>query len=202
MTRVLIAAVTAAAALLFVPPAHAGTTSWYEGGCGFDGVRPSGLTGDPTLYRGHLNARTVLYSTDPTDNPVSATVTCTLRATGGALIAEATFTGTGVVIGSVPIEFRSDNSYYEGPWLCETVDFTSDDTPTRTICHAHTSEQFPPEPLFELEDALLANVPGSKESICAALVLAGWATPDQYGGYTIGQDGTVYSYDDPLWRCP
>jgi hypothetical protein len=202
MTRLLLAAATTVAAVLLAPPAHAGTASWYRGGCGFDGVRPSGLTGDPTLYHGHLYARTVLYSTEAADNPVSADVTCTLRATGGALIGQATFSGTGVVTGSIPIEFRSENSYDDGPWLCETVDFTSDDTPTETLCDAHTSEQFPPEYLFELEDQVLANAPGSRVAICAVLVLAGWATPDQYGGITIGQDGTVYSYDDAIWRCP
>lgn len=132
MGRITVATLVACAlsTAVAVPPATAAGTSQHTTNCGMFSRRP-----DPDVRRheGYLFTYMVVYSTTASDNPVSAIVTCEIRV-NGATRASATFSGTGVVAGVRAISFE-ENYSFEVLETCTTVDYTSDSTPTETVCN-------------------------------------------------------------------
>lgn len=120
----------AALVLCALPVTPASAQSTYTGGCGF--------------HDGHIQATLVLHGTD---NPVSAVVTCAIK-DKDVVVRTATFAGTGVVAGVDLGEYVPETTEYLH--FCETVDFTSDDTPTVAYCVQPDPTQIPPQEVVEL----------------------------------------------------
>lgn len=172
-------------------PASAGAETVWRGGCSYDAVLVPGASG----YSGYLSANYQFASPVPADNPVSAVVTCTLRHWGEP-VATLTASGTGVVVHAVPMTLPADFDYGFSD-MCYTVDVTSDDTPTRSGCLIadYLSLAQPAVPVVE---AVLAQVPGSREAVCETLASAG---PFGHTHYVVREDGTVDAAGVVHWNC-
>ncbi len=200
LTHRLVLPAVATALLAVAPvPARAAADSEYRGGCGFDTVQRDRVDVfvDGGLWSGVLYSATLLYSSgSPGDNPVSATVTCTLLVNGQPR-GVGTFAGTVVVAGAKRLSFFT--APYDHVQLCETVDFTSNDTPTHTECQEPTTSTVLPNPLW---DALDAAVDLVQELVDPALcpLLAGLA-PGGPGVVDVGTEGDVAVAGVPVWDC-
>ncbi|HVF04957.1 MAG TPA: hypothetical protein VNA20_08965 [Frankiaceae bacterium] len=192
-------ATAVAAALAVSPAATAATPSEYAGGCRWRGVfvDVSDHSGEPDTYPVVVESRTAVYSGDPAANPVSATVTCTLRV-GGEPRATASFSGTAVVAGSqtFSLVLRRDE------WLepCTTIDFTSDGTDTVAWCEGPRGGP-PPQAVVAAAGELLRHVPGG-DVRCAVTRAVEPIAPDVYQGLAVLPNGDVYVGDDQLVHCP
>lgn len=135
MRGTVVAAFVAGLAALAAPPSRATAPSEHHGGCGFDAVKTAPTNGDAT-WVGDIDVLAVLHSPDVAGNPVSATITCEIAVNGvvreQGLPSKASFSGTGVVVGVAPASYVAAST--DLVELCETVDFTSDATPTTTEC--------------------------------------------------------------------
>jgi hypothetical protein len=193
MRRLLIALAVVAAALGLATPASAGTDSRYRGGCSFTTEEVA-----PGDYRGVLDIEVLVFSIrSPTDNPVSATVTCRLYL-NDAELPDLSLTASG----TVAVAGAREVTYEAGPWdlvhICTIVDYTSDDTPTSEECWHTGAELIPPE-VIEILDVLGENVfPVLDENLCPELA----ARAGTYGPVTIEEDGDVYVAGEWFWDCP
>jgi hypothetical protein len=188
---------TAALAVLVAAaplPAHAAAESAYRGGCGYDTVpRDGGTPGSGEhLQTGVMYAGVALYSTAPADNPVSATVTCRLLV-NGEVNSTATFSGTGAVTGVKRVSFPDGGDYT--PELCVTIDFTSDDTPTSTVCAVATTIQIPPQ---AITDAIEYVTAPARAAVCAVLATLAPGVP---GVADISPAGDLTVLGGVHWTC-
>jgi hypothetical protein len=175
-------------------PPDAGTRQ-HIGGCGWhnavEGTHPSTAAG----WWGHLYSATVVYSvTDPAANPVSATVTCTLKV-DGVVADDGTYTwsGTGVVAGvSLPFRyFGYEDSYVE---VCTRVAY--DNGEVDTSCDPFTTTYIPPQEVVDvLNDVLTVPDP----VVCPVL---GGLAPGQPGIVDVTPEGDVYVAGEWFWDCP
>ena len=206
--RTLLVAALAVAGLA-APPASAGQSSAFFGDCGIDSVNQKTVNGDH--YQGAIYVFGALYSADPDDMPVSASVTCYVMVDGvpqpGTRV---TMPATGAVAGAAVIDFEArDDQIVE---LCLEVDFLGDDTPTfrRGCGYGAYPPQIPPREVTDLLDLVFAyyeavigygNDPVVEHvdpPLCALLV-------DKAGTYelvTIAPDGDVSVAGVGLWDCP
>jgi hypothetical protein len=174
-------------------PAHAATGSTYHGGCGYDSVARDGgtpATGEH-LYTGVMYAAVALYSTEPAGNPVSATVTCTLKVNGEPY-GTARFSGTDVVTGVKRVSFP-DGGFYSAQ-LCTTVDYTSDDTPDVDFCAVETQSQIPQE-ILDAVDFVTAPV---NAALCGVLATLAPGVP---GVADISPAGDLTLLGGLHWNC-
>jgi hypothetical protein len=165
MKRAVLAAVVAALATSVALPANAAAGSTFHGGCGYDTVArdPDSVptTGTHT-YTGVMDVLVELYSASPGDDPVSATVTCTVTV-NGLPSSTARFAGTGVVTGAKRVSYRvSENDDVS---VCTEIDYTSDDTPTVTECAVETMTMIPPQEITAVVDEVVDGWLG----LCPAL---------------------------------
>lgn len=142
MVKTLLAALVLAAAAGAVP-AHAGASSEFLGGCGFETRRDPRR---PDVQIGTIHAEVVVFSRAD-DNPVSALVTCGFNVNGVMAWSE-TFEGTAAVVGRRLGEYRLGE--FDSFTWCETVDFTSDDTPTSSACYYIDYTQLPPQEVYDV----------------------------------------------------
>ena len=199
MRRLLAAAATAA---LLVPgaAAHAAAASDYRGGCALDRARTA--PGDPGTWTAAVYALAVVHSEVTSDNPVSATVTCEVRVDGVRQGDALTFSGTGVVTGAGQVSYvAADDSLVE---LCETVDFTSDDTPTRTDCDPVSFSPWDPSCVFDVLNQLQRREP-PPPAFCEVLqaligLLPGPTEIDALVCAVTGGDVGVLG--ELVWDCP
>jgi hypothetical protein len=150
-----------------MPPASATANSTHEGNCSF-------LVADTAPpYTATIYTNMLVYSTTAGDNPVSATVTCEFRL-GATVTGSAEFSGTGLVVGQKSVPFTN----WVGQVFCTTVDYTSDDTPTETVCD--------PPPTIDtlLCPVLTALAPGVGNVV------------------KIDEEGDVAVGNLPVWDCP
>ena len=181
-------------------PAAAADDSHYLNGCYVDAVAvPTGQVGEPETYTARIGAEIPVYSTS--GEPVSATVTCALRVRR-VVVHEVSFSGTTVVVGSEWAEFSADLPLEVS--TCTTVDFTSDDTPTRTVCPESQTYEFPPPVVWDVADVVVGSVPGDPEALCTAVTLADAGVPDVWGVFMITDDGRIAPGSNSNgWRaCP
>jgi hypothetical protein len=124
------AAVALAAGLLATtgPAALAGDSSHHAGHCSFTSINGSEV--EPDHYRGEIHGNFVVYS-DTHGNVVNATVTCEVRVSG---VPTASVTGSGTTLVAVAgtLEYTADVT--DWVYLCTTVDYTSDSTPSESWC--------------------------------------------------------------------
>jgi hypothetical protein len=137
-----------------------------------------------------------LYGIGAFDSPDTASVTCAMYV-DGVLVAEGTFTGTVLVVGSVPVEFTA-RSAYGTVVVCETADWGAGQTQS---CSADASSQIPPQELYDLLDAVLAPVPGWHDRTCDATRLADGAAPGWFGRAWTNADGDVFVGVNQFWYC-
>jgi hypothetical protein len=175
-------------------PAHAAAESAYRGGCGYETANRDG--GDPMsgehLTTGVLYAAMTLYSTAPADNPVSATLTCRVLV-NGEVYSTATFSGTGVVTGVKRVSFPDGGNYTAQ--LCETIDFTSDDTPTADFCVVATQIMIPPQAITDAVEYLTAP---ARAALCATLATLAPGVP---GVADISPAGDLTLLGGVHWSC-
>jgi hypothetical protein len=162
VTRHLAVPAILAVLLTGAPAAHAGASSTHSGGCRW-AVEQRDLDYDVHGYDDHRHLWTGViysdvrvYSTTATENPVSATVTCTVRINAEPQVS-VTFAGTGVITGAKRVSFYS--SLYEYPGSCYAIDYTSDDTPTDAGCPDESSVQVVPYFVWDALDPTLDTLP-------------------------------------------
>ena len=148
--RAALAALTLCAAV--AQPAAAHEPSTYEGGCGFESIAHEHV-GGADRYVGIAYAAVAVHSPDH-GNPVSATVTCEIEVDG---VVEPTAvvsgSGTGIVVAAGQIAFTAGLDSIVR--LCETVDFTSDGTPTVRVCEEPPRIVIPPSEYPQVISLLL-----------------------------------------------
>jgi hypothetical protein len=188
MRRALPAALAAVAALSV--PAVAGDDSTYRGGCRWESTT------------GTMAVAAVVYSEGtPVDNPVSATITCAVLVNGVTQV-EAPFSGTGLVAGRSTVFVAAGET--DVVTLCETVDYTSNATPTTTHCHERVGPPLVPQPVVDIVNALidLLNECACEpiDPLCQVLpLLAGTHVPDVV---TIEPEGDLLLNGELFWDCP
>jgi hypothetical protein len=203
--RALLAVVVTALAGLVAPAAHAAADSTYQGGCSYAAASRNvsfGSLDPPGVHTGVLASATVVHSPAPADNPVSAVVTCTVEVDGQTR-ATASFAGTVVVAGMQRISFPVAAG--ESVAWCETVDYTSDATPTTTVC---TDAEPPvPQAVIDLVNNiidLLNQTTGLWQldpTICALLTTLA-PTANSTGLADIRPDGDTWLFGGKVWDCP
>lgn len=148
--RAALAALTLCAAV--AQPAAAHEPSTYEGGCGFESVTQE-YAGGENRFAGIAYAAVAVYSPGH-GNPVSATVTCEVTVDGVVQpTATVSGSGTGLVVAAGPIAFAVD--WDSQVAMCETVDFTSDATPTVRVCEEPPRIVIPPSEYPQVISLLL-----------------------------------------------
>ena len=198
MRRIVLTAAFAALALA-APPAAATGNSTYTGGCGWGYVvEPTGTLAPPGHVAVDLDLRFALYS-ESTDVLVSATVTCTYRFRDehAAELAVHTLaaTGTGVVTADTTVTVPGiPSSWFSG--TCVTVDYTSDDTPTDESCSDRISMPLIPPPIVDAVRYVVAQVPGARDTSCAAFTTAG-----PVGTSDVVVDGDLYVESERVTDC-
>lgn len=203
MKRLLVAPLLAATALgsVAAAPAHAGAQSRFEGFCGLDTVNDPSPGTETETYVGVLYARTLVYSLDPGDNPVSADVTCRVLV-DGVEVDRAEFSGTTLVTGAKPTTFQAGVSQLV--WLCTDIDYTSDDTPTE-ICAYKGDPVFPPYPVGEVLGAAIdaANAVIAEHVDPAFCQVLRSLAPGVPGTLDIdAETGDTYLAGELWWDCP
>jgi hypothetical protein len=203
MTPLRTTSLALAIALLGLPavPASAHGDSHYRGGCGFDTVSPQVV--DPDRYTGVAYARVVVYSRGH-GNVVTATVSCVLKV-NGVVVPDATVSGSGagVVAFAGRVEFTAHDT--DTVNLCDVVDYTSDETPTETVCAHTTQAQMPPQDVIDTLDltfralnaVLWAAQPPVDPLVCPVIA----ALAPGVGPLTV-RDGDLYLGSEWLWDCP
>jgi hypothetical protein len=156
--------------------------------CGFEAI--SGPGSD--TFAGRLYGWGVFVAADGA--PENATVTCTMSVRG-VLAYTGTFTGTGVVAGTVPIEFTAHDPY--DVRVCESDDWGSGH---RDLCYDLPVIEVPP-PVYEDALEALVPVPGWHDRTCDALRLADSVAPGAYGDVWTSEDGNLYVGLVQPWHC-
>ena len=176
-----LAAALALALLAPIPALASGGSTWF-GECTFDSVAQETITGGQDRFVGYTLGAVALYSSTY-GNVVNATVTCEVRV-NGVTQSSASQWGTGLVILAGPIAVVIGDS--DDVTFCTTVDFTSDDTPTQTVCEGPTQTQFPNQKWIELVTRVFDF---------AGDVLDGDGLPDG-ASYNTGHAGFVAATED------
>ena len=192
MRRLLRAAAVAAplAAALAGPATAAGST--HHGRCAFNAFNQHAVTGSD--YGGYLYAAVALRSDDVAANPVTATVTCSIRADGQTFARRAA-TGTGVV---VVLGYDAFPWGSESAEVCTVVDF-ADATPTATECVPLRTTQIPPQVVLEEVGEALDRVWRLVDpNLCPALA----SLAPGHGPLVIDEQGDVSFDGEPVWDCP
>lgn len=186
--RALSVLVTGALLVVGTPAVHAAAAHHYRGGCGLDAsTDPTQQIVNPDTFVGVLYASAVVYSDGAYANPVSATVTCTVKV-NGVTRGTASFVGTVAVSGAAQTAFLATDS--DITTVCTTVWFHGGGTVQDC---AYTSDvTFPP---YEVTD-LLGFVDPTMCPILAALA------PGVPGVVDIEADGDTYVAGGPFWNCP
>jgi hypothetical protein len=171
--------VLATSALLIGPgvlPAQAAGSA-YAGGCFVEHSADGGA----------LYSATVLYSTTPGDNPVSADVTCSWYV-NGVLQDAVTFPGTGVVLDRYLVWYEAQIT--DTVTVCTSVDFTSNADPTQTSCLPNT------DPI----DLVVGASGAVDPTLCPILASR---SPGLFGGVVqITPTGDTYVLGNFFWDCP
>jgi hypothetical protein len=197
MARRRVLAIVAAVLLGTLPrPAGAATEPTSRGGCEADVVQrdPGSVptTGTHT-YTGVLSTSALLYRNDVSvGGPVSATVTCTLSVNGVAY-------GVLRVSGTEVVEAVKRVSYVAGDGddvrTCQTVDFTSDDTPDETRCSDDPGSVVPPSEIPDLVEEVRGYVDGP---LCSAV---GALAPGLPGVVDVDPGGDATFAGGVHWGC-
>ena len=123
------------------------------GGCSVVAVTDS-VAGEGQMT-GVIDVEAVVYSTDPTDNPASATFTCYVKVNGatqpGAIVSAS---GTGAVAGGGFITYTS-NSSADFVQLCEDVSYSNPNYADTSECFEAESFEIPPPFVWEIVDGAL-----------------------------------------------
>lgn len=131
-------------ALAATPVSADAPTREYAGGCWFEPYADV-LNSTPSWNdeKGVLAAAVAVFSdTDPAQNPVSATVTCTFTSYG-SVKGVLTASGTGVIAGATDFAFLSSGEPYA---VCTRVDY--DNGESDASCAPKESYQVPPSDLI------------------------------------------------------
>jgi hypothetical protein len=190
MKRTFLTVLALGAALLAPQPASAAADSERTGRCHWRMTRtPAG-----DLLTVGVAAAVAVYSTGtPADNPVSATVTCTLMVNGVPVV-EREFSGTGLVAGAAQVTHVAGPADVVSP--CDTVDYTSNATPTSTVCYESAGPPPVPQPIIDIINALCeVSCHGplfeDRNPIICPLLAA-----------IFGEDGDVYVAGARFYDCP
>jgi hypothetical protein len=183
-------------------PAHAGDNSQYAGGCVLAAATDeNGVVTTPHDFAGALLGAVVLYSATPTDNPVSATLRCSVKVNGSE-VASVESTGTVVVVaGPSQVAFHADHG--DTVEVCTKVDF-DDATPTATSCSPATRTHVPPQEVIDLVNQALRIIEDLKRQVLDPIlcpifrVLAPGLPPVVF----ITPEGDVYVLNHKVWDCP
>jgi len=205
--RSFLAVVVTALTALVPLPARAAADSTYQGGCGFDTARRdlgTTSTSRDQRWRRHRRALLVddrLRAVLARRQPVAATVTCVIKVNGVPKVT-ATFDGTVVVAGAKRVSFYVGQ--YDVVDTCDTVDYTSNDTPTTTVCPEDTTAQIVPQPVYDLVEPAVQSVHdaahgGVDPTLCP--ILAGLA-PGVPGLVDIDDQGDTHLSGGTVWDCP
>lgn len=171
MRRVLFAALAVGLLSAGAPAAIAGSLSTYTGQCTMATREdPTGLIAGPNEWIGTVHTQVTLWSPDPQDAPVQATVSCLIVINGLTNVATSN-AGTGSVeatdrvsyVATVPPDVVA---------LCTVVDYTGphDTTPTATSCVPYTVP-----PLFH-------------SAVVGTVIIASSPSPGQPPPYVVAGD--------------
>jgi hypothetical protein len=174
---------------LALPAAPAGASP-VRVRCGYEAVSGSGSD----TFAGRLYGYGAFVAGD--GSLETATVTCTMSVRG-VLAYTGTFSGTGLVAGSVPVEFTAQDP--REVEICEAADWGTGHY--ENLCYAYTDDQIPPQELYDLVDTALAPVPDWRGRTCDATRLADSAAPGWFGGLSTDGDGDVYVGAARVWDC-
>lgn len=135
MRNVLAAALAAGVLAIAAPGASAAADSTYAGDCKLKAFPdPSGQS----TYVGTLNATVFVSSIPtPTDNPVSAVVTCAVVVNGAMTSAGFSWAGTTLITHTETVQFVANPAPTgtDVVEVCTAVDYTSNATATASFCN-------------------------------------------------------------------
>lgn len=161
-----------------------------EGGCSF--VSGSDSVSGQGSHVGEMDVEMVVYSHDPTSNPVTAAVTCSIEVNGaqqpGASIRAE---GTVAVVGAGPISYTSA-SRDDHVVVCTRVEFLWP--------HADTWEWCMRPGVGSVDDdvsAVVTLVDDTLYPMCAVLI----AAQGEYGSVVVTADGDVYARGRRIKDC-
>jgi hypothetical protein len=161
-------------------------------GCGYGAM--SGPDSD--TFTGRLYGYGAFVADD--GRPETATIRCTMSVRG-ELAYTGTFTGTGLVAGSVPVEFTTQDP--REVEICESADWGTgyyDD-----VCYVLTDDQVPAQEPFDLLDTVLAPVaPEWRDRVCDTTRLVDKHAPGVWGTFWTNEDGDVFwDGHHQFWYC-
>jgi hypothetical protein len=193
LKRILLAALAAGLLMPVAPSANASPSGeTYSGGCSLNtGTDPSQTVGGQDVFTGQLSVRTVTYSSNPAENPVSATVTCEVRVNDVPQTnASVTASGPIAQAGAKVVTYvRHTNDIVD---VCITVSF-SPVPGTVSSCAPATTITIPPK---EVNDLIAQYL---DPAICAILIALAPGVPP---AVTIDPTGDTEINGAPFWDCP
>ena len=158
------------------------------GGCGF--AAATDMVAGGGQMTGEIDIVAVVYSANPAENPVSATITCYIKVNGATQPgAVCPASGTVVVNRVACVATYTSNSSADFVQLCQDVDY-SGSIPDTSECFEDITLENPPPIFWEIVDPI----------VCAVLrPLAGTSGPG--GNVHIDDDGDVYVFGGLWYDC-
>jgi hypothetical protein len=178
------------------PPASAASDSTFQGFCDYDLVRQRDV--DDHVWTGEVDARTLVYSKGtPSDNPVSANVTCRILVNGVDRFSR-TWSGTTLVAGAAAVTI--DAGPYDWIELCTDIDYTSNDTPD-VVCAQPGGDPDYWLLVQQVIDHANALLPWDDVDAAVCPLLAAQA-PGVPGVVDVDPTGDTYAAGSLLYDCP
>lgn len=206
MRKLAFAAVLCAAIAVAPPAAFAADDSTHVGDCHM--VASEDPLAGGGFHTGAVDIKTVVTAATPSDNPVSATVTCWVLVNGrmnpGAIVQAS---GTGTVVGGGIVSFIAvPGDVVE---LCTAVAFTSNSTPSWEACVVFTLVPTPPPPPGQITMPVVGLIEiqhlAGQEPVYRAFGALGdaslWSCSDNYPAVPYAVTCTPTTTSGFAWRC-